>query len=502
MKTTVDDSAPPIDEPALRVAPPAPPSDTAAPEAQDSIWAWTAIIVAGAIAAWLIPFTRAGINVPIAGVFVVVAVVMALRGPRTKTRLLLLCASVLVTIPFAFIDAEWVLAIDMLAALALIALASVDAERVSQILALPIRFLMATPLTHGVLVKPPIRTLGPRIAATRLINVAKTVVLASTLLLVFGSLFSSADSDFAELMRDLLPDINMERIAIRSILFMIVVIGTAYVAVAGESKEITPGEPWFAAAQWKTTLVLLNAMFTAFIALQMKVLFGGHALVQQTSGLTYAEHARSGFFQLIAASALTFVVLAAAGRHYSKSSEVRALLGILCGLTLIVLASALTRLQLYEEVFGFTSSRMFAHAVILWLGALMLMVVALAAAGRHSWIPRAAFAVTVVAVMLFNFVNPDRKVAQLNVDRYEAGGKYDISYCYEISADAVPELLRLPSELRPYLQTWARNQLKASDPIAGWNASRENARELLKASALKDSKRNGDPMRFPIDESC
>ena len=47
-------------------------------------------------------------------------------------------------------------------------------------------------------------------------------------------------------------------------------------------------------------LTLLDALFLAFVIVQLAVLFGGHDRVLRTTGLTYAEYARSGFWQLLA----------------------------------------------------------------------------------------------------------------------------------------------------------------------------------------------------------
>ena len=54
------------------------------------------------------------------------------------------------------------------------------------------------------------------------------------------------------------------------------------------------------------------------------------------------------------------------------------LLGALCVLTLAVVASALYRMSLYQEAFGYTVLRVFVDGFELWLG---LVVVFLLAAG-------------------------------------------------------------------------------------------------------------------------
>ena len=126
----------------------------------------------------------------------------------------------------------------------------------------------------------------------------------------------------------------------------------------------------------------LVGLFAAFVALQFATLFGGTEHVLDTTGLTYAEYARSGFAQLLAVAALTFAVLAAA-RRWARPH--RLLLAALCVLTLVVLASALKRLGLYEETYGFTRLRLAAHAALLYLGALFCLVLVTRSRAGRWW---------------------------------------------------------------------------------------------------------------------
>jgi len=54
----------------------------------------------------------------------------------------------------------------------------------------------------------------------------------------------------------------------------------------------------------------LNALFLAFVLVQLRYLFGGKGLVEAQAHLTYAQYARHGFFELLAVSALVLLVLA------------------------------------------------------------------------------------------------------------------------------------------------------------------------------------------------
>jgi hypothetical protein len=182
--------------------------------------------------------------------------------------------------------------------------------------------------------------------------------------------------------------------------------------------------------EWAVALAALNLLFAVFVAVWLTALFGGHEFVARTAGLTYADYARQGFGQLLVVAALTLVLI---GVVDGRRRLTRALLGCLCVLTLVVLASALRRLELYEEAFGFTRLRVLAHMTMLWLGALLVLVVAAGAARRESWLPRAAVAVTATFLIGFAASNPDLRIAHGNLGR---SGPVDVHYIEQLSADA------------------------------------------------------------------
>ncbi|MFL5894146.1 MAG: DUF4173 domain-containing protein, partial [Thermoleophilaceae bacterium] len=206
--------------------------------------------------------------------------------------------------------------------------------------------------------------------------------------------------------------------------------------------------------------------------------------VLETTGLTYAEYARQGFGELIAVACMTLGVIALADRLANRdagstSRRLKLLLGILCALTLVVLASALKRLGLYEDAFGFTRTRLAADGVILWLAGVFALVAwaGLANAGRR--LPRAIAALTGAALIAFTVMNPDAIIAGRNIDRYELGGRIDLGYLSHLSADAVPSLARLDARHRSCALGRLRKRLSGGDGVVGANVSRARARSRL-----------------------
>ena len=304
-------------------------------------------------------------------------------------------------------------------------------------------------------------------------------------------LFAAADAAFAEILDRAVPsDLSLDRPVVRLLVLLAVVAAGGALLLVARHGPVRPGaraaRPASARIEWLLPLGSLVALFAAFVALQLATLFGGHDHVLETAGLTYAEYARQGFGQLIAAAALTLAVIAGAHRWARTAGQrderlLRALLAALCVLSLVVLASALKRLGLYEQAFGFTRLRLVAHAQILWLGAVLLLALAAVPAGRAGWLPRAVVAVSAAGALAFALSDPDGRIAQHNVDRFERSGRLDLPYLAGLSADAAPALARLPPDDAACATAAIRRTLAAPDGFAGANLGRSRARRALAA---------------------
>ncbi|MDQ3931884.1 MAG: DUF4173 domain-containing protein [Actinomycetota bacterium] len=312
--------------------------------------------------------------------------------------------------------------------------------------------------------------------------------LALALTTVFGGLFVSADAAFADLFeRYLVPDWDLTLLPFRVVVALLIAVGVTALALAAASSGDEPTREVkrrLGRVEWVTALTALDLLFVSFVAVQLTVLFGGHLHVLDTAGLTYAEYAREGFFQLLLAAGLTFGVIAGAFRWSRTDSSLdhvvlRLLLGLLCVLTMVVLASALRRLWLYEQAFGFTRARMLAHAILLWFGALFALVLLAGMRRDAPWLPRTALAVTGAVIVAFVLVRPDSLVAQHNVRRFAATNRIDLAYLDGLSADAVPALVDLPDDLHRRVIADDLARLARPDPWHAFNLSRARARRIL-----------------------
>ncbi|MFE7572400.1 DUF4153 domain-containing protein [Streptomyces sp. NPDC057539] len=331
----------------------------------------------------------------------------------------------------------------------------------------------------------------------RLMPVVRAVGVAAVLLIVFGTLFANADAAFADLLGQLSPDVSVGDGPWRFLLFAIGLVGalgaahTAAAPLRWDRITVTPGRAR-GRMEWALPLIVLNLLFAAFITIQLAVLFGGYDKVLRETGLTYAEYARQGFWQLLWATLLVLLVIGLARRWAPREGAgdatlVRAVLGVLCVLTLVVVAAALRRMDLYVDAYGLTRLRVSVAAMELWLGVVIVLILAAGAVGGR-WLPRAVAASAGAAVLAYGLISPDALVAERNVQRYERSHKIDIEYFQELSADAAPALDRLPEPLRSCaLAGIARNLGDASEPWYATSWSESRAREIVATREIDPS---------------
>ena len=327
----------------------------------------------------------------------------------------------------------------------------------------------------------------------------RTGLIVTALLVVFGGLFIGADAAFGDLAAGLAPEVSAASVllyALAGVATLVPACAGAFLAQAPPPLRMLDPAPAKPAGRWSWAVPIasLDLLFLLFCAIQVRVFLADDKdELLRSTGLTYAEYAREGFFQLVIVTVLVLVVVAAAMRYAPSAARadrvtVRALLGLLCALTIVVVAVALRRLYLYEETFGWTRLRLWVHAFELWLGAVVVLVaVAGVVKGRVAWLPRTVAASGALAMVALVSVNPDGFIAEHNVQRYQDTGKLDVHYLRDLSADAVPALDRLPEPQRSCALRGIASDLREDDPAMGANQARGRAREILDSRPPDDS---------------
>ncbi len=316
--------------------------------------------------------------------------------------------------------------------------------------------------------------------------ILRGVLLAAPLLVLLGVLLVSGDAVFASFVT---VDVDLDVGDVIGHVFLVSVATWVFlwlVRVAGAEPAValpTP-RPRLGAVEGTIVLGSVIALFGAFAVSQLVAVIGGDDYVRRTTGVTYAEYARSGFFQLLWVAALTVVamlLLRACTDVARAPRRFAVLFGTVCALTLLIVVAAIRRLALYQDAFGMTMLRLYCTLFAIWIGVVLVLLAAwLTRRWSRAWFPAAAAACGLALLLGLNAVNPEALVARTNLQR-EADLRTDTRYLADLSDDAVPTIVGLLPSLEPDVRRQLTTRLCAesrsdrADGWTSWNLARSRA---------------------------
>jgi hypothetical protein len=448
-----------------------------------------------------------GLGIVLAATLAAVGLILAAR-PRPRASMFL--AAGLVLVSFVVVrDSPVLVGLDVLAAIGLFALAGAFAREGDPLraglrayAARALAWTVSIPAAAALVLRP---LIGLDPARRRPLVLLRALLIALPAGLAFALLLGSADAVFANLLRA--PFQQVPFVDLPEHVLVVAGAGGAFLTLAVRAST-PPGLAWTARpiqggglrpADWIALLATVDAVFALFVGVQLVAFFGGRRHVLAETGLTFAEYARSGFWQMVAAAALTGLVIAAAwiaGRPTAgrQRATFRVLASVLVGLTLVVLASAFSRLVLYETEFGYTWPRLIGHASILLTAALLASGLVAVLTGRTAWLPTATLGLAFLTLIGLNLLDPDAFIAERNISRVERGYDLDTWELASLSADAAPAIADAIPELDPSIRpqverdlSCLRAALRRDADRFGWtsfNVARDVALERLNTLAL------------------
>ena len=342
--------------------------------------------------------------------------------------------------------------------------------------------------------------------------VSRGVLLAAPLLVLFGALFVAADAVFERLVLEVFG-FDLARVFSHFFLFCFLAWIAAGILWAGLMARLphipTLSRPRIFSlgiVELGIVLGLLDFLFLTFVAIQVRYLFGGAGHLDDTAGLTYAEYARHGFFELTTVTALALPLLLLAHwlfRPDKRAHEIlfKALACTMVALLFVVVASALQRMYLYTSEFGLTELRLYTTIFMFWISAVLLWFVLTVLRSNRERFAVGALAAGFAAILAINLMNPDALIARTNIDRLQEGKRFDPYYLTTLSADAVPTIVDALPEIggQPVWQDFTLRQqiLYAWGESPGgwrtWNLGRARAHQAVETYAEDRQKTNNHP---------
>ncbi len=259
-----------------------------------------------------------------------------------------------------------------------------------------------------------------------------------------------------------------------------------------------PPDRWrIGAVELVVALGLIDLLFAAFVAHQLPWFFGGAALVAETHGLTMADYARRGFFELGIVTGLALPLLFGVrwlmgpGLGLLPERIYGALAGTMLAMLVVIIASAAHRMAIYQDTFGLTELRVYVLAFEAWMAGLLAWFGATVLRGKPERFAGGAVAWGFAGVMALHVPNVEAEIVRANVAAAAKHGVLDAGYLTTLSADAVPALAAsmpaLTIEQRMVVAERFAAAARREEDWRTWNLSRWAARdaalELMSAPA-------------------
>lgn len=340
------------------------------------------------------------------------------------------------------------------------------------------------------------------------------IVIALPVIAIFASLLSSADPVFAKQFKifiDLFKIENLPEYIFRLVYILIFAyaVGGAFLHAAQTSDEKVEEKirvsPFLGFTESTIVLGSVVILFIAFVVVQFQYFFGGRVNIG-VEGYTYSEYARKGFGELVAVAFFSLLLLLGLGAVTRREAESQqrtfSILGTgLVGLVIVMLVAAFQRLVLYEAAYGFSRLRTYTHVFMIWLGLLLIAVVALQVLRRERSVALAMILAALGFVVSLNILNVDFLIVQQNLqreirsttDKAFAQGRADLDtqYFLNLSDDAIPPLVNafrsksVPASVKAKVgaalacKWYERQQTEIDVPWQGFHFARWNAEAAL-----------------------
>lgn len=193
------------------------------------------------------------------------------------------------------------------------------------------------------------------------------------------------------------------------------------------------------------SLVLFNALFAVQTVMDLAFLWAGADL---PAGVTYADYAHRGAYTLIAAALLSAAFVLIAMQPDGASGEmpvIRTLVYVWVAQNVLLVASAVQRLNIYVDIYALTHWRI---AAFIWMGlvaaGLVLIVARIVLQKSNTWLVAANTLCVAAVLYACTFVNFTHIIATYNVAHSrEVSGKgvwLDTGYLQRLGAMAIPAM--------------------------------------------------------------
>lgn len=226
-----------------------------------------------------------------------------------------------------------------------------------------------------------------------------------------------------------------------------------------------------------TILVMVSILYSVFTKVQVSFLYGAKELPQ---GLTHAEYARSGFFQLVFVvfiNVLSITIFKLKTKNKGKGLEktLNGIYTLITVLTFNMAFSALYKMNLYIDTFGYTRLRLLVQVFTVFLA--IILCILLIFVWKEVNLFKPIVCVAAIMYVSLNFFNIDNYIVQKNINL----PKLDQKYLTELSLDSANSMKKALKEKKiteDVYKSWFMNNKTTQRYWYEYNYSVEQGNKL------------------------
>ena len=324
------------------------------------------------------------------------------------------------------------------------------------------------------------------------------LIWASPILLLLGSLLVSSDNrfeqftqhffsfDFFELFDDILQIIGYFPL-VGAFLY-----ATTLMKLWDSTSPVKPSKELILSMEGIQILTILNSinlLFISYIMVQFSYFFGGEQLVLTSTNLTYANYARSGFWELVTLAMLVLPILLSTHWLQRRESNVlqrwfkySALFMVAC--LIMIEASALYRMMLYINIYQLTELRFYSSLFMLYMILGLITFCLTVLNNKREYFIISMVSQALIMVVALNIMNPDAQISQYNMT-HNQNKTIDRVYFEYLSSDAYPSIYKNKALFEPKHFCLLQQNLvlqqknKATTKWHQWNWSAKEGEKIM-----------------------
>lgn len=223
---------------------------------------------------------------------------------------------------------------------------------------------------------------------------------------------------------------------------------------------------------------VLTVFYLIFSVIQIMYLFINN--MKLPDGMSYAQYARHGFFQLLFVAILNLVFVLLCIKLFKKSTVLKVILTVMSVCTYIMIASSAVRMIMYIKEYDLTYAR-FIVLFMLALTAVLMVGVVIRIFSDVFPLFNYTFLAIMAMLILYAYSRPANIIANYNLNQTH-DREVDLEYVMRLCDDAVPAVC-------DYLE---ENNYTAEDEIEADRLLRGDIRiEIYLEDIIEDNKKYG-----------